>query len=83
MHADGRRCNDKSRHRLNCFPHCDRAAMKETLLAYRQQRAAQCPKGLAVDRLACSINQAAKEHFIRLYLCSSCEKDALQQYARK
>jgi len=42
MHADGHRCNDDSE---NCGWLCDTASKPSTLLACRQQRVIQCPKG--------------------------------------
>ena len=71
IHADGHRCNNKSRYRLNCFPHCDRAAMKETLSPCGQVRHKFSPEGLDVDRLGCSISQTVKRYLIRFYLRSS------------
>ena len=56
---------------LNCFLHCDRSAMKETLSPYGQVRHKFSPEGLDVDRLECSISQAVKEYFIRVYRRSS------------
>jgi hypothetical protein len=56
---------------LNCFPHCDRAAMKETLSPYGRVRNKILPEGLDIDRLVCSISQAVKRYYIRVYLRSS------------
>ena len=61
----------KANDRLNCFLHCDRAAMKETLSPYGQIKHKISPVGLDVDRLVCSISQMVKEYFIRVYLRSS------------
>jgi len=35
----------KANDRLNCFLHCDRASMKETLSPWGLQRVILCPKG--------------------------------------
>ena len=61
----------KANDRLNCFLHCDRAAMKETLGPYGQARHKFSPEGLDVDRLVCSISQTVKKHCIRVYRRSS------------
>ena len=74
--------NDKRRCRLNCFLHCDRAAMKETLSRLSAAKDCTVPEGLDIDRLICSINQTVKEYsirFIGVHQRSSCEKEALQQ----
>ncbi len=57
----------KANDRLNCFLHCDRSSMKETLSPYGQQRVILCPKGRDVDRLECSIKQVVKEYCFRVY----------------
>jgi len=61
----------KANDRLNCFLHCDRAAMKETLSPYGQVRHKFPPEGLDIDRLVCSISQAVKRYLIRFYRRSS------------
>jgi len=66
--------NDKNRYKLNCFLHCDRAAMKETLSPCGQVRHKFSPEGLKVDRLVCSISQTVKEYFIMVYRRSSGKK---------
>ena len=61
----------KANDRLNCFLHCDRSAMKETLSPYEWARHKFSPEGLDIDRLECSIKQMVKEYFIRVYRRSS------------
>jgi len=61
----------KADDRLNCFPHCDRAAMKETLSPCGRARRKILPEGLTIDRLGCSIKQAVKRYCIRVHRRSS------------
>jgi len=61
----------KANDRLNCFLHCDRAAMKETLSRLSAVKNCTVPEGLDIDRLICSICQTVKEYLIRPYRRSS------------
>ncbi|MBP6974079.1 MAG: hypothetical protein KBB67_13550 [Syntrophorhabdus sp.] len=61
----------KANDRLNCFRHCDRSAMKETLSPYGRARCKISPEGLDIDRLVCSISQTVRKYFIRVYRRSS------------
>ena len=75
MHTDGHRCNDKNRYRLNCFLHCDRASMKETLSPYGQQRVAYCPQGWILTGWYVLSNRRSKNTssgFIGVHQRSSC-----------
>ena len=56
---------------LYCFLHCDRSAVKETHSPYGRARHKISPEGLDIDMLGCSISQAVKEYFIRVYQRSS------------
>ena len=56
---------------LYCFPHCDRAAMKETLSPYGRARCKISPEGLDIDRLARFISQEVKRYLIKIYQRSS------------
>jgi len=65
---------------LNCFLHCDRAAMKETLSPYGKQRVIPCPKGRILtgwDVQSARRSKNTLSGFIGVYQRSSCEKEAL------
>jgi len=67
----------KKDNKLKCFLHCDRAAMKETLSAYRRQRVALRPKGSVLTGWPASSARRSKDIssvVISIYRQLSCEK---------
>ena len=76
MDADGRRWMIKTDNKLNCFLHCDRAAMKETFSACRQQGVVLCPKGWILTGWYALSNRRSKNTlsgFISVHRRSSCK----------
>ena len=67
----------KTDNKLKCFLHCDRAAMKETLSAYRRQRVTLRPKGSVLTGWPASSARRSKDTssvVISIYRQLSCEK---------
>ena len=68
----------KANDRLNCFLHCDRAAMKETLSPCGRSGARFCPKGWILTgwyALSSRRSKNALSGVIGVHPCSSCEKE--------
>ena len=67
----------KTDNKLKCFLHCDRAAMKETLSAYRRQRVTLRPKGSVLTGWPASSVRRSKDILtavISVHPHLSCEK---------
>jgi len=86
MHADGHRCNDKSRYRLNCFLIViDRQWRKRSAHTGRSGTSFR-PKGWMLtgwSALSARRSKNTSSGFIGVHPCSSCEKDAFKQLKKR